>query len=212
MQEAGGSHHDDAAAAPCDDAPITGLLHAWRDGDAAAAHALVAQVYQRLHRIAEGALRGERADHTLRATALIHEAFLRLSGGALPDWRDRVHFFALAARTMRRILVDHARARSAERRGGRDAQAVALDDAASTLVAVEGDPLELLALDRALEALARRDARKARVVELRCFLGLSVTEVAELLGVSAPTVVLDLRLARAWLAKRLECAPESVDD
>ncbi len=198
-----------AAAGDRVDPAITDLLHAWRGGDADAVRVLLGHVYQRLHRIAEGALRGERHEHTLRATALLHEAFLRLTGGALPAWRDRAHFFALAARTMRRILIDHARARAAERRGGPLAQVLPLDDAIATLAAAEGDPLELLALDRALEALARHDARKARVVELRCFLGLSVAETATLLAVSEPTVILDLRLARAWLAQRLS-PPEPV--
>lgn len=188
------------------DEPITTLLHAWRRGEPDAARDLVPQVYQRLHRLAERALRGERPDHTLRATALIHEAFLRLAGHALPDWQDRGHFFALVARMMRRILVDHARAHRAARRGDGQLQIVDIDEVADMLPAAEGDPLDLIALDQALDALAAHDARKARVVEFRCFIGLSVEETAELLGVSEPTVILDLRLARAWLTARLGMA------
>ena len=198
-------------AAPLSDATetpsaaITAMLHAWRAGERGAADALMTHVYARLHRLAHGALRGERVEHTLRPTALLHETFLRLSDGESPDWRDRGHFFALAARTMRRVLVDHARAAAAVRRGG--GQWRSGDDAALARVADAGaDPGALLALDAALEALSRCDARKARVVELRCLLGLSVAETARLLAVSEPTVVLDLRLARAWLSARLDGA------
>lgn len=195
--------HAPIADAPTADAPITAWLHAWRRGEPKAVDALMASVYRRLHTLAERALRGERPDHTLRATALMHEAFLRLASGRTPDWRDRGHFFALVARTMRRILVDHARAENALRRGEGREHRVAFDDWAERVPGFDGDPLEMLALDRALDALARRDARKARVVEFRCFLGLSVAETAALLDVSEPTVILDLRLARAWLADRL---------
>lgn len=195
-----------AAIAGDDGEPITALLHAWRRGEPGAAADLLPQVYLRLHRLAERALRGERPDHTLRATALIHEAFLRLDGHALPPWQDRGHFFALTARTMRRILVDHARAQRAVRRGEGKAQRVDLEDIAEMLPASGGDPLDLIALDRALDRLAAHDARKARVIEFRCFLGLSVEETATLLGVSEPTVILDLRLARAWLATQLDPA------
>ena len=191
-----------------DEAQITDLLQAWQRGENAAVRDLLAQVYQRLHRLAERALRGERPDHTLRATALIHEAFLRLSAQRTPDWRDRGHFFALVARMMRRILVDYARAQHAARRGGGQVHLHGLDEEVGQIAAPQSDPIDLIALDRALDALARHDARKARVVELRCFLDLSVSETAELLDVSEPTVILDLRLARAWLSARLG----SVDD
>lgn len=185
------------------DAPITAWLHAWRRGEPDAVEALMTSVYRRLHALAERALRGERADHTLRATALMHEAFLRLATGRTPDWRDRGHFFALVARTMRRILVDHARAENAQRRGEGRAHRVAFDEWVERAPGFDGDLAEMLALDRALDDLARRDARKAKVVEFRCFLGLSVAETAALLDVSEPTAILDLRLARAWLADRL---------
>lgn len=193
-----------AADAEATNAPITVWLHAWRRGEPDAADALMTSVYRRLHTLAERALRGERADHTLRATALMHEAFLRLAAGGAPDWRDRGHFFALVARTMRRILVDHARAENAQRRGEGRAHRVDFEEWVERAPGFDGDASEMLALDRALNALARRDARKARVVEFRCFLGLSVAETAALLDVSEPTVILDLRLARAWLADRLD--------
>ena len=216
-----GMHKDDAmsssmrtpaglAGAPLPDvtgtppAAITAMLHAWRAGERGAADAVMTEVYARLHRLAHGALRGERAGHTLRPTALLHETFLRLSDGDSPDWRDRGHFFAVAARTMRRVLVDHARAAAAVRRGGQQARSGG--DALAQVADASADPATLLALDAAFEALARLDARKARVVELRCLLGLSVAETARLLAVSQPTVVLDLRLARAWLTTRLDGA------
>lgn len=196
--------HGPSSGAEGRDPPITALLQAWQRGEPDAVDDLLEQVYQRLHRLAERALRGERPDHTLRATALLHEAFLRLAGHKQPDWQDRGHFFALVARMMRRILVDYARAQHAARRGDGRAQRLSLDDLAEVLPAVGGDPADLIALDRALDALAQRDARKAQVVELRCFVGLSVSETAELLDVSEPTVILDLRLARAWLSERLD--------
>lgn len=192
-----------AADATAADAPITAWLHAWSRGEPDAVDALMTTVYRHLHTLAERALRGERRDHTLRATALMHEAFLRLVSGRTPDCRDRGHFFALVARMMRRILVDHARAEHAQRRGEGRERRVDFDEWAERVPGFDGDPLEMLALDRALDALARRDARKARAVEFRCFLGLSVAETAVLLDVSEPTVILDLRLARAWLADRL---------
>jgi RNA polymerase sigma-70 factor, ECF subfamily len=160
-------------------------------------------VYLRLHRLAERALRGERQEHTLRATALVHEAYLRLAAHALPDWQDRGHFFALVARMMRRILVDHARAQRAARRGDGRLRVVELDEIAEEVADAGADVLELIELDRALDALAQYDARKAQVVEFRCFLGFSVEETAALLAVSEPTVILDLRLARAWLSAHL---------
>lgn len=184
-------------------AAITDMLRAWHAGERGAADALMPQVYAHLHRLAHGALRGERIDHTLRPTALLHETFLRLSDGRTPEWRDRGHFFALAARTMRRVLVDHARAAAAERRGG-DRHRVDGEDALERVAGTDADLATMLALDAALDALSRHDARKARVVEFRCLLGLSVADTARLLAVSEPTVVLDLRLARAWLSTRLD--------
>lgn len=144
-------------------------------------------------------MRQERRDHTLQPTALVHEAFLRLAAARPPEWRDRAHFYATTARLMRRILVDHARALGAQRRGG-GAVKIALDE---RLEASAMAPIDLLALDTALDALERLDERKARVIELRFFAGLTAEETARELGVSVPTVILDTRLARAWLFDHL---------
>ena len=179
---------------------VTNLLARWRDGDRGALTALTPLVYAELHRLAARALARERPNHTLQPTALVHEAFLRLHGGRPAACRDRLHFFTLAARLMRRILVDHARQLKAARRGAGSVK-LSLDDAWQLPA---GDPgTVLLNLDAALDELAAADARKARVVELRFFGGLSVAETAAALGVSAPTVILDTRLARAFLFDRL---------
>lgn len=184
---------------------LTGLLARWGHGDRGALGELMPAVYGHLRRQAASAMRGERPDHTLQATALVHEAFLRLAGAKPIVWRDRRHFFAVAASMMRRILVDHARGLRAERRGG-DRCRVPLADLDGV-----GEPprIDLLALDEVLHDLARVDARKARVIELRFFGGLSVAETAELLSVSKPTVVLDTRLARAWLYSRIQGAADA---
>ncbi|HRC85497.1 MAG TPA: sigma-70 family RNA polymerase sigma factor [Thermoanaerobaculia bacterium] len=179
---------------------ITDLLSRWHQGEGGVPDRLVPLVYGELRRLAARALAGERADHTLEPTALVHEAYLRLSAGRAPAFADRVHFFAVAARMMRRILVDHARSLRAVRRG-KGGLKLSLEDVEPP--GVEACPLDILALDEALTELARRDPRKARVVELRFFGGLSVQQVAETLGVSVPTVILDTRLARAWMFSRL---------
>jgi RNA polymerase sigma factor (TIGR02999 family) len=184
---------------------VTELLERWREGDRGALAALTPLVYAELHRLAARALARERPDHTLQATALVHEAFLRLHAGRPASCNDRLHFLTLAARLMRRILVDHARSLNAVRRG---AGAVKLPlELAGELIAGETTS-DLLALDSALDELAAADARKARVVELRFFGGLSVEETATVLGVSAPTVILDTRLARAFLFDRLTAEGE----
>ena len=184
---------------------VTELLARWREGDRGALAALTPLVYAELHRLAARALARERPDHTLQATALVHEAFLRLHAGRPASCHDRLHFLTLAARLMRRILVDHARSLNAVRRG---AGAVKLPlELAGELIAGETTS-DLLALDSALAELAAADARKARVVELRFFGGLSVEETATVLGVSAPTVILDTRLARAFLFDRLTAEGE----
>ena len=183
-----------------DPATLTGLLARWREGDADALADLMPAVYGELHRQADRAMRRERADHTLQPTALVHEAILRLADGRQPEWRDRGHFYATTSRLMRRILVDHARGVQAQRRGG-GAQKLALHEADR---AVEEPLVELLALDQALDALEAIDPRKARVIELRFFGGMSVAETAAELGVSGPTVILDTRLARAWLFDRVQ--------
>jgi RNA polymerase sigma factor (TIGR02999 family) len=184
-------------AAP-DRSLVTGLLASWREGEESARDALVAQVYPELRRLAERHLAGERPDHTLQATALIHEAFLRLVDTDVP-WADRNHFFAVAARVMRRILVDHAKARGRVKRGGGLAP-LTLDEA---LVVAPERPADVVALDEALERLHARDARKADAIELHYFGGLAYHEVAEVLGVSPATVDRDLRMAKAWLYQEL---------
>jgi RNA polymerase sigma factor (TIGR02999 family) len=177
---------------------VTVLLREWRAGDHAAIDELMPLVYDELRRIAARALCGERADHTWRPTDLVSEAYLRLCGAAQPDWNDRVHFFAVAARNMRQILVDHARARRADKRGG-GVRPVELDE--GQVAAKQLD--DLVALDEALRALAARDERKARVIELSYFAGLSHAEIAQVLAVTEKTVARDLRFCEAWLSRHL---------
>jgi RNA polymerase sigma factor (TIGR02999 family) len=178
---------------------VTGLLLAWSQGDPSALGQLVPVVQEELRRLARRQMRGERADHTLQTTALVNEAYLRLIDLNRVRWQDRAHFFALSARLMRRILVDHARSRTYLKRGGQLTR-VGLDEA---LVVSPERGADLLALDDALEALAGVDVRKSQVVELRFFGGLTVEETAEALGVSAETVMRDWRLAKVWLLRYL---------
>lgn len=173
---------------------VTQLLIASRSKDDADLARLLTLVYGELHQLAQRQMRGERTGHTLQTTALVHEAFLRLSGANV-EWQDRVHFFALAANTMRRVLVDHAKAKRRAKRGGA-AAFVSLDEAIHVGNAPTDD---VIALDEALERLAHRDTRKARVVELHYFSGLNYDEIAGELGISAATVDRDLRFAKAWL-------------
>jgi RNA polymerase sigma factor (TIGR02999 family) len=177
---------------------VTRLLESWRAGDETALAQLTPLVHQELQRIARHCMRGERAHHSLQATALVHEAYLRLVDAQHVNWQNRAHFLAMAARLMRRILVDVARARRYQKRGG-DPIRVSLGDA---LVTSEKSQ-DLVALDEALEALAKLHERKSRVVELRFFGGLSVEETAAVLDVSAQTVMRDWKLARAWLRREL---------
>jgi RNA polymerase sigma factor (TIGR02999 family) len=179
--------------------PLTGLLRAWSAGDRAALDALLPLVYSELRAQARRHLVRERRNHTLQPTALVHETFLRLQGQQRAQWQNRQQFFAVAARTMRRVLVDHARARFAAKRG-----------AGQTLLALDDVPepaaqrgVDVLALDQALERLADLDPRQARVVELRYFGGLSAEETAATLEVSLATVNRDWALARAWLFREL---------
>jgi RNA polymerase sigma factor (TIGR02999 family) len=166
-----------------------------RNGDKAAEQQLFPLIYRTLHRLAVNFMRRERGEHTLEPTALIHETYLRLAGSGPDAWENRTHFFAVAAQIMRRVLVDHARARLAGKRGsGR--RRVELDE---RFLFVEDDPGELLALDEALGRLAQLDERQARLVELRFFAGLTVEETAAILGVSPRTVKRDWAVARAWL-------------
>ena len=185
-------------AIPNDPGSVTGLLIAWRGGDEAALEQLVPLVHEELRRNARGCIRGERTGHSLQATALVNEAYLRLIGAQQVDWQNRVHFLAVSARLMRRILVDFARSKKYQKRGG-GAQAVTLDEA--LIVAEPGK--DLVALDDALDALAKMDERKAKVVEMRFFGGLTVEETATALGVSPDTVMRDWRLAKAWLLREL---------
>ena len=180
-------------------AEITHLLQAWRKGDDEALERLAPLVYQDLRALARSHLRRERAGHTLQATALVHEAFFKLLGQRSP-WHNREQFFAVASRIMRRVLVDHARARAAMKRGA-DAPRIELED--SLAVASEARSLDLLDLDRALERLAALEPRLARVVELRYFGGLSVEEAARVLECSDRTVKRDWSFARAWLLREL---------
>jgi RNA polymerase sigma factor (TIGR02999 family) len=178
----------------------TELLRAWSDGDDGALERLLPLVEAELRRLARGYMGRERRGHTLQTTALVNEAFLRLTDARRVRWQDRAHFLGISARLMRRVLVDHARARGYRKRGGA-AQRVTLDEA---LVASPDPGLDVLALDRALEALAEVDDRKSKVVELRFFGGLSVEETAEVLHVSPDTVKRDWRLAKLWLLRELE--------
>ncbi len=177
---------------------VTRLLSAINAGDPGAKEALVPVVYAELRILAESYMRKERSGHTLQPTALVNEAWIRLADQSRVEWKGRAHFFGIAAQAMRRILVDHHRRRTASRRGGERAVTL-IDDAADTF----SDPLDLLALDEALDQLAEMDPRAARVVELRFFGGLSVEETAAVLDVSEPTVKRDWRSARAWLYGRL---------
>lgn len=179
-------------------ADITVLLRAWADGDSAALDQLLPVVYARLRRIARAQMKHER-DRILQPTALVNEAFMRLVGAASITWQDRAHFFAVCSTMMRRVLVDAARARQAEKRGGRDIEVDLVDGLDQGV----RKGRELIALDDALEALARIDARKARVVELKFFGGLNVQEASEVLKVSPRTVMRDWNLARAWLLREM---------
>lgn len=178
----------------------TAILHELSDGDPSAVHRLLPRVYEELRTIAARALRGERADHTLQPTALVHEAFLRLVNREGITCPDRAHFLALAAATCRRVLVDHARRHRASKRGGQRKRVSLHDEAA---IQRDEREVDLLAVDDALKRLARLHPRQARTVELRFFGGLSVTEMARVLSVSPRTVKNDWRVARAWLRREL---------
>jgi RNA polymerase sigma factor (TIGR02999 family) len=177
---------------------VTQLLLAWGQGDNTALERLTPIVYEELRRIARIHMARERAGHTLQATALVNEAYVRLSDYTRMQWRDRAHFFATSSQLMRRILVDHARHRNAKR--GSNRNRVALDEADAVAVEREAD---FIALDDALNALAGIDERKSRVVEMRFFGGLSVEETAEALAISPITVIRDWNTAKAWLCREL---------
>ena len=179
---------------------LTGLLVEWREGDKAALNKLTPLIYDELRRIAHRYAQRERNGHTLGTTALVNEAYLRLAGQKKIEWQNRAHFFAVTAQVMRHILIDHARRRHYTRHGG-DAQRVSLGEAE---VMSAARARELVALDEALDELARLDPRKSRVVELRYFGGLGLEETAEVLEISVMTVRRDWRAAKAWLFRRMK--------
>ena len=178
---------------------VTGLLLAWRGGDEEALSRLIPVIERELHRIAQRCMAGERVGHSLQSTALVNEAYIRLIDVRQMDWQNRAHFLAMAARVMRRILVDAARARRYQKRGGGDVR-ITFDEG----LAVAGNTSpDLVALDDALRELAKRDERRSQVIELRFFGGLTVEETAVVLKVAPDTVMRDSRLAKAWLAREL---------
>jgi RNA polymerase sigma-70 factor, ECF subfamily len=185
---------------------ITGLLQRWHAGDRKALDALVPTVYSALERLAHQQLRKERPDHTLQSAALVNEAYLRLVGMNSPAWESRTHFFAIASQLMRQILVDYARRHRAGKRSG--GKTLSLEDSGLfDLGKSRGIDVDILALDDALRALAEIDARKAQVVELRFFGGLTFEEAAEILKVSAMTVSRDWSTAKAWLHREMKRGP-----
>ena len=184
------------SGAPAD---VTQILRDWSKGDSAAAEKLMPLVYEELRRLARNYLARERAGHTLQATALVHEAYLRLADETQLSWKDRAHFYGIAARLMRRILVDHARAHKAEKRGGLD-QKVSLDEARE--LPTKND-VDLVELNGALENFAQDYPRKSEVVELKFFGGLDAKEISEVLQVSEKTVLRDWNFAKLWLCRAL---------
>ena len=181
---------------------VTRLLAEISKGDATARNRLIEVVYDELHRVAAGYMRRERPDHTLQATALVHEAYLRLVPQDV-SWQSRGHFLAIAAKQMRRILLDHARRKAAARREG-ERKRLSLDDAVELALK---EPQDLIFVDEALTALAREHGRKARIVELRFFGGRTEEEISKILGISVETVRRDWRFSKAWLAAELRQAP-----
>jgi RNA polymerase sigma factor (TIGR02999 family) len=178
---------------------VTRLLHDLRNGDTTAEGKLIPLVYNELRKLAAHYMRRERPDHTLQATALVHEAFMRLTEQRDVSWQGKAHFFGVASQLMRRILIDHARGRLRAKRGG-GGQKLSFDE---NLLLTDARSEELLAVDESLDRLAKLDPRQARIVELRFFGGLSVEEVAEVVGISSKTVKRDWSLAKAWLYQEL---------
>ena len=185
---------------------VTQLLRAWREGDQTAQEKLLPLVYDELRRMAGYYLRGERPGHTLQTGALVHEAYLLLAGQDQIDWQNRAHFFGMAAQAMRHVLVDYARARNYQKRGGK-LQHIALSDAGEL---AHERAAEMVALDEALQSLAKFDQRKSHIIELRYFGGLTVEETAEVLGISSATVVRDWTAAKVWLLH--EMSEQEADD
>jgi RNA polymerase sigma factor (TIGR02999 family) len=188
------------------DGEVTRLLERWREGDPDVLESLIPLVYGQLHRIAQGYMRREREDHTLQPTALVNEVYMRLLSQRKVNWHDRGHFYTFAARVMRNILKDHARAHLAERRGGPDAIRLPLSD---EIAWVGTSSAEILDLNRALDRLEKLDQRKAHLIELRFFLALTLEETAEVLSISLSTAERDLKFSRSWLFQELKSAPKS---
>jgi RNA polymerase sigma factor (TIGR02999 family) len=186
-------------ASPHTTRPVTALLARWRAGDGDALESLIPLVYDELRTLAQHHLRRERPDHTLQSTALVHEAYVRLAGQDPPAFQNRSHFFGIAAKLMREILVDHARAQRAAKRGGGQCT-LALDEA---LKVADRADVDVLLLDDALKELARLDERQSRIVELRFFTGMSIDETADVMDISAATVSREWTSARAWLHREL---------
>jgi len=189
-----------------DDQDVTRLLVEWRRGDEAALARLIPIVYNELQRVARACLRNEQSHHTLQTTALVHEAYLRLVGLDRMALKNRTHFFAMAARLMREILVDHARRKNALKRG-----TVTMPGLGELASGGESALVDVLALDEALTDLASLDQRLSRVVELRFFAGLSIADTADALGISSATVERDWTVAKAWLLRRLSAIPGAQD-
>jgi RNA polymerase sigma factor (TIGR02999 family) len=179
---------------------ISLILKDWSGGKRESADKLLSLVYDELRRIARQYLRKERADHTLQPTALVHEAYMKLIDISDVSWQDRAHFFAVASNVMRHILVDHARARAAEKRGG-ERERIALEDAVNLSDKADVD---LLALDEAMRQLAEFDAQQSKIVELRFFGGLTIEETAHVIGISPATVKREWTMAKAWLFRRMK--------
>jgi RNA polymerase sigma factor (TIGR02999 family) len=187
------------------DGEVTRMLERWREGDSDVLESLIPLVYGQLHRIARGYMRRERDDHTLQPTALVNEVYMRLLNQRKITWNDRGHFFTFAARMMRNILKDHARAHLADRRGGPGAIRLPLSE---ELAWVGTSSVEILDLNRALDRLEQLDTRKAHLVELRFFLALTMEEVAEVLSISLATAERDLKFSRSWLYHELKSMPK----
>jgi RNA polymerase sigma factor (TIGR02999 family) len=183
---------------------VTNLLTRWRSGDREALDALMPLVYEELRRLARYYLHLERPGHTLQSTALVHEAYVRLVGQDLPEWKDRAHFFGVAARLMRQILVDHARINRAEKRGG-DSLKLTLNEG---VLGTRSKNLDVLALDDALNGLAQISPQQSQIVELRFFSGLSIEDTSEVLGISPATVKRSWTAARAWLFREMNRSQE----
>jgi len=179
---------------------VTELLHEWNSGNTEVAEALLPLIYDELHRRAAAYMRRERRNHTLQPTALVHEAYLKLVGQRNDNWNDRQHFFAIASQVMRRILVDHARSRNRQKRGGSN-EDLPLEEA--LLAGAEEANVDLLALDEAMSRLAKIDPEQERLVELRYFGGMSLEEAAKALGISRATAARDWQVAKAWLHREM---------